>query len=540
MKKIIGIIFMLWTTDIVAQNVPNGGFEEWENEFVFELTDFWKTSNQDQGTRNASKSNDAHSGSYSMRLDNSVDSTFGYFFMGHVGENGPDGGEPYTSDIDSVIGWYKCDMKTGDTAQVLVFKFSSSDTQLMFFPLTGTVSTWTRFAFPLVSTPQTEVFFGVVSSNPFVDYGFNSNSWIMVDDVGFAKSGGPVPAALSNNSFESWDSVWAYEPVGWNSMNFYSQINGDTMSVQRTRDAYSGDYALKVKTSEVTEDSKVGWVYNGNAPGQFGFSGGFEYHAVPTAFSGYYKYLPIGTDTAFIGVVGSVYDSIKDTTINAFMMFKELLATNQYTHFNFPIDYDTSVFHINQLNVIAVSSRKLFDYPDSAIAGSELYLDDLWIDSRCAYSDTISLFDFSDTTITFSAPDKPIFTMDSTYASYLWSTGDTGFSIEVKSNPANLTVTVTDSNGCFITDQIIVHLNDVTSLNSANENSLLLYPNPATQFLNVGANVEGNYSIINQLGAIVKYGELRDKIDVKILPEGVYYLILENAQGVHTGKFIKR
>ncbi|MFY0644622.1 MAG: T9SS type A sorting domain-containing protein [Bacteroidia bacterium] len=539
MKNLYLLLCLFLFANLNAQNVPNRGFENWADKFHFENTQYWLTSNFQDGSMNVNKSGDAHSGNHAIELRNNADSTFGYFLMGTVGENGPDGGAPYTSDFDSVTGWYKCNIPAGDTALVMTFKYSPTDTTMVMSPISGIVNTWTRFSFPVPTHSQNEVFFGVVSTDPFDDNVFDPNTWILIDDVAFVNSAGPTPAALQNYSFESWDSVVTKEPIGWNSVNFMSLADNDTFSVQQTMDARSGIYAIKIVTVDIENRSKVGWLYNGDPPGPGGFKGGFEYNAIPTDFSGYYKYEPVGMDTGVVAIIGSVYDASQDTSHDVFFGILNLLATNSYTKFNIPISYDTAVHKVNQLNIVAMSSRKLFDNPEQAAEGTALYLDDLWLESKCAFTDTTELFANIDTTVSYNRTQTPIFMIDTTYMTYVWSTGDTTSSIVLNMDTTTVEVTVTDTNGCILTDQLIIYLNFLVGVESRDLLTTQVYPNPVLNTLSVEAVANAECTIYNSRADLIQKINLikgSNKIDLTAYPSGVY--ILEFLE-VETGKLLR-
>jgi hypothetical protein len=278
----------------------------------------------------------------------------------------------------------------------------------------------------------------------------------------------------------------------------------------------------------------VGWLYNGDPPGPGGFKGGFAYDAVPYSLSGYYKYLPNGSDTAMILVVGSYYDAQKDSTTDVFYAPKILVAANSYIPFTIPIGYDTSVQMINQLNIIAVSSINLFDHPERARSGTALYLDDLWLDSKCAEADTTQLFANSDTTVSYNRTQTPIFSMDTNYRSYLWSTGDTTHSIVVTSDPLNISVTVTDSNGCELSDDLVIHLNLLVNIVDPMDLGLNYFPNPVGSQLSVEADETVQMSMYTVQGKLVKHLGLvqgSNRVDLTALQSGPYVLVFTTDNG---------
>jgi transforming growth factor-beta-induced protein len=92
----------------------------------------------------------------------------------------------------------------------------------------------------------------------------------------------------------------------------------------------------------------------------------------------------------------------------------------------------------------------------------------------------------------------------------------------------------------------VVHVIDavlVPNLASVNENAmneLDLYPNPSVEYLIVKNGVVSNYSVINAAGVTVQSGDVMgNKIDVRNLENGNYFIQLNSQNGAQTKRFIK-
>ncbi len=154
----------------------------------------------------------------------------------------------------------------------------------------------------------------------------------------------------------------------------------------------------------------------------------------------------------------------------------------------------------------------------------------------CSYTDTIHIDEFTSPSITLG-PDTAVIdgksielTPGTGYADYDWSTGATTSSITV-TDSGSYHVTVTDDNGCTDSDTVMVRLkpNSIVYLNGV---SYTLYPNPATDFLNIsteGNIVNSRVELFNVEGKMV-YSTIAKsnhiEINVSELPEGLYYLTL--------------
>ena len=80
------------------------------------------------------------------------------------------------------------------------------------------------------------------------------------------------------------------------------------------------------------------------------------------------------------------------------------------------------------------------------------------------------------------------------------------------------------------------------AVGNANVTSVQVYPNPATDVLNV-SKVSNNatYSIYNVAGQIVAKGKIADnKVQVAKLQAGVYIISVEDNGNVEKVKFIKK
>lgn len=92
----------------------------------------------------------------------------------------------------------------------------------------------------------------------------------------------------------------------------------------------------------------------------------------------------------------------------------------------------------------------------------------------------------------------------------------------------------------------VVHVIDavlVPNLASVNENAmneLDLYPNPSVEYLIVKNGVVSNYSVINAAGVTVQSGDVMgNKIDVRNLENGNYFIQLNGQNNTQTKRFIK-
>ncbi len=95
------------------------------------------------------------------------------------------------------------------------------------------------------------------------------------------------------------------------------------------------------------------------------------------------------------------------------------------------------------------------------------------------------------------------------YQAYYWNTGYTGPILSVYGSVYGVGthtfwLTVTGYNGCFATDTINVIFTPASNIKDAVENLFLIYPNPATEFINIKSdNIIKTIELYNLLGVFI-------------------------------------
>lgn len=185
MKHIFTILLSITFLTVSAQQqIENSGFENWENAGTVadEPTDWSSIKTSDDAILNSlapqvwSQSTDAHSGTYSVRLENvasigpvangilstgrihaDLDPELGYVFTDVADAQW---NSTFTDTPDSLVGWYKYTPSGGDAgkAQVILHTGAAQNPDPAFtnwvaearFDFSGTTSTWTRFSVPFL------------------------------------------------------------------------------------------------------------------------------------------------------------------------------------------------------------------------------------------------------------------------------------------------------------------------------------------------------------------------------------------------------
>ena len=149
----------------------------------------------------------------------------------------------------------------------------------------------------------------------------------------------------------------------------------------------------------------------------------FPISVIPSAITGYYKFLPQGSDTAMIKVTLS-------TETNTSYEFTQFLpAAGEYTPFQVYFEYPEDPDPLTSIQVLANTS-KFFDpsLEEQGTEGSVLYLDNLDMQVDCAFQNP----EFAISVTQWPTCNQPLAILDAGpgWGSYLWSTGDTTQSLE--------------------------------------------------------------------------------------------------------------
>jgi len=282
------------------------GFENWTQNTVQALDDYQTTVN-DRGLEGANStfpSTDAHTGTYSVRLETVLssqgDTVFGYFIDGD-----PDSGTPgqavSLNNVDSIIGFYKCDILPNDSALLLVqTTFMSNPTGGGLYYIKGTQPTWKRFAYNVNAIAADSMLFGAASSDAINEYNGKPGSWIQFDDIQLKSTTGQTMNVM-NSSFENWTPLNWEDPNGWQTFNIWA-LGQPAMPAVKSTDSYAGSYALELNNI-LTQDNDTLWGAATNGYwGENGPQGGEPFTGSPVAVECYYKYAPASGDNANISI----------------------------------------------------------------------------------------------------------------------------------------------------------------------------------------------------------------------------------------------
>ncbi|WP_243347800.1 T9SS type A sorting domain-containing protein [Parabacteroides sp. FAFU027] len=314
MKREVYLIFLVisMAVTIKAQNIiPNGDFENWSILTYDQPTTYPVSSNieslQKMKVPNVVKTSDAYHGQYAVKVSTFIsasgDTVGGWFTNASETGNGDPtvwkGGMAYDQKPTGIRGCYKYNVATKDSALVgVVFKKGGKSFAHYFYPVGGVHDAYTPFSFtfnpPLTQAPDTMILVAT-SSNLLKNNGI-PGSVAQFDSISL--TGVAQPLAL-NGDFEWWVNM-STKPLldNWNT-------NSEQMGVERTMDAYSGNYALELNTYQGQDENGTpyaqnGWVQIGEwNNGRTTFRHGFPVNIKQDAVVFYYKYFPATlTDSA--------------------------------------------------------------------------------------------------------------------------------------------------------------------------------------------------------------------------------------------------
>lgn len=322
--------------------LPNGGFENWTDETLYDYPTDWSNSNVEeyQGTATVLQSTDAQDGNYSCELiatAGSQDTTFGYVYHGAIGQFGPSDGIPYNINFDETRYQYQCDLAAGDTLFVIATRFIAGvpvSTEVVEAAV-GTVNGWTSGTVSFTNGAQDELFIGFVLGNPLIGQTPSPGSWARIDNVTMHNAGIEV-TNIPDPSFENWSTLSTENPDDWYTLNWLlSPISME--NVVKTTDANTGTYAIEMSTIDLFGDTVQAFLSNspidlfGSIPFQAS-----PYDATPAQLEGSFKYSPSGNDQGFIqviftengNIVGSASQSFNTASFyQAFILQTTILGT---------------------------------------------------------------------------------------------------------------------------------------------------------------------------------------------------------------------
>ncbi|HKK67892.1 MAG TPA: T9SS type A sorting domain-containing protein [Bacteroidales bacterium] len=123
------------------------------------------------------------------------------------------------------------------------------------------------------------------------------------------------------------------------------------------------------------------------------------------------------------------------------------------------------------------------------------------------------------------------------YSAYEWSNGETSQTTTIDGSVLGAgdftySVTVTDAYGCQNSDEIEVHIEDVSGIASAGLKAVSVYPNPSSGTITITAPAQSDIEIIDLNGKLIMLKNSKSNgstsVDLSDLDAGMYYIRITN------------
>lgn len=198
--------------------------------------------------------------------------------------------------------------------------------------------------------------------------------------------------SLPNSDMEDWDNVFFiyWEPHDWFTLNPFIVLGsgGDAVAVEKSTDAYSGNYSAKITTTEITISEQLVVVpgiltlaeFSLNlSDSTFSFTGGYFLQENVKSLRGYYKYSAVEDDSASVLIYN--YKNEGGVTDTIGFGFSFLSPTDEWQAFEVEMQNINNAVP-DTFNVLFSSSSGL-----SAQEGSSLYIDSISIETNTGIID---------------------------------------------------------------------------------------------------------------------------------------------------------
>lgn len=372
------LILLLSAATGFSQQIPNGGFETWTSTTFFEEPEPYSTSNSLSymmgDTTAVTKSTDSYAGTYAARLETmafGADTVTGLIMVGELRGENIIGGVPFTTRPTALSGYVKYNLLGGDELTIIcIFTRQGLPLGSIQQTYSGTQENFTQITMPVdwiipFLTPDS---LKVVIANTSTFTTGHAGSTVYLDHFQFSNND-----AFPNGEFENWTMLSGMEPDNWTTLNYITSTSGSPYAV-KTNDMYTGDWAIQIRNVTSFVGETIGYLTNGQFQG-FNSIGGLGVDQNPSLVSGYYKYIPIGTDTAQAAIFSYLYDVSGDSAIMLEQQIVNLPPANSYTYFEIPLAYNSNP-HVDTINISFAAGLMA----TGLTPGSKLILDDITID----------------------------------------------------------------------------------------------------------------------------------------------------------------
>lgn len=362
-----------------SQQLINHSFESWSTLSFFKEPVGYHTTNFQSflttGYPNVMRVTDSYSGTYAammQTIDGNGELIPAGIFIGNPGPYWISGGIPYSDIPDTLSFWAKYNIYTDDTAQLmLIFKYNGNPMGFASAKLTGISAAYTNIRvkidwFRPQLNPDTLCFI-VLSSLP--DLSPANGSYIIIDKIELLHATQQLP----NPDFENWLDLESEEPDGWFTSNLYSMF-GSGASASKSTDHIDGLYSVQLTNAIMIGGDTISFITNGMI-GDNGPSGGTPISQNPLKMTFYYKYEPVGADTAIAMGILWKFDPGPGVAIILDSVQLKLQAAATWTYHEMIFNY--AGFPPADTVTIAFSAGNIGEDGNYVGLGSNLWIDNL-------------------------------------------------------------------------------------------------------------------------------------------------------------------
>ncbi len=128
------------------------------------------------------------------------------------------------------------------------------------------------------------------------------------------------------------------------------------------------------------------------------------------------------------------------------------------------------------------------------------------------------------------------------HPNYLWTTGETTNFITIDADTLNqgintISLTVTSSNGCSVTDEIIITVIPGVGVDTENAENYSVFPNPSNGIIEISGNNIDTINIMDYTGKLV-LSSSQSIIDLSNLAKGIYIIQINTKSNNYTSKIV--
>ncbi len=182
---------------------------------------------------------------------------------------------------------------------------------------------------------------------------------------------------IPNGNMETWSGQNA---TGWNNLN--GVATGSCTKVTAGADVHGGTAAMLLTTKSVFGNTAPGTAATANINLlQQTITGGIAFTGRPDSLTGWYKYVPVGSDAG--NIVGLLFNATRDTVASA--VFFPAGTVNSYTYFKAEFAYRTVVDNVIDTAVFILASSGA----TGGQVNTKMYIDDLGL----VYNPTVGVND---------------------------------------------------------------------------------------------------------------------------------------------------